>query len=370
MLPSSFIPLAIPDLRGNEQAYLAQCVTDNWVSSAGPFVTEFETRMADATGRRYGVALVNGTAALQLSITALDIGPGDRVVIPDWTFAATANAVHHAGATPVFVDVSRESWCLDPALTEQAIKEYAPKAVVCVHAAGHPADMNALTDVCRRHGVVLLEDAAGAIGSEYRGKPVGGFGHCAAFSFNGNKLVTAGGGGMVVTDDEVAARRIRHLSTQARPGADYIHDAIGNNLRMTNLNAALGVAQIERLAEMVTDKRGVAARYDAAFAAVNDVMPMPRCDWAATNCWMYCVELPREEMARNLIAYLYDRRIQARMFWMALSRQTPYAKSPVLRSGVADSLSGTVVSLPCSSQLTEAEQHRVIEAVLSWRREN
>lgn len=363
------IPLAIPDLRGNESAYLARCVQDNWVSSAGPFVTECEKQIAALAGRAHAVASVNGTTALQLALSAAGVKPGDHVVVPDWTFAATANAAHHAGATPIFADVTEESWSLDPTMLEAILRDPPGRigAVVVVHALGHPADIDPLAALCRTAGVPLIEDAAGAIGARYKRRPVGSLGDLAIFSFNGNKTITAGGGGMVVTDDEEQAKRLRAISAQARSGTEYRYDAIGFNYRMTNLNAAVLLAQIERLEEMVAAKKRIAAVYDAAFATSTGFIPMPRTTWADSGCWLYSIRLANEESAKSLVVHLGERDIEARVFWRTLSNQPPYSHCPRKLSGIAAGLSGTVVSLPCSTNLTDEEQNRVIDAVLSWR---
>lgn len=361
------IPLAIPDLRGNETAYLGRCVADNWVSSAGPQVAKLEERMAALAGRTQGVATVNGAAALHLALVAAGVGPGDRVVVPDWTFAATANTVLMAGATPVFVDVTAESWTLDPELLWQAIAESEPAAVLPVHALGHPADMDPIVNACREKGIAVIEDAAGAIGAAYCGRPVGSLGDAAIFSFNGNKTVTAGGGGALVTDRADWATRARALATQARDGAAYRYLEPGFNYRMPNVNAALGLAQLERLDEMVAAKRAIAARYDAALSGRDDLAPMPRCVWAETSCWLYSVRCADRMAAADLIDQLDRAAADARLFWEALSDQPPYADFPAHRTGVAAALSGTVVSLPCSSQLSEADQARVIAALDGWR---
>jgi dTDP-4-amino-4,6-dideoxygalactose transaminase len=363
------IPLAVPDLRGNEAKYLAQCVADNWVSSVGPFVTEMERRMATLAGRRHAVATVNGTAALHLALLALGVGRGDLVAVPDWTFAATANAVVHAGATPLFIDVTRTSWTLDPELLDRALAQYGGrvKAVVAVHALGHPADMDAVLEVAGRHNVPVLEDAAGAIGASYKTRPVGAFGAAAIFSFNGNKVATAGGGGMIVTDDESVAHAARHLSTQARPGAAYVHDAVGFNYRMTNLNAAVGLAQLERLDDMVAAKRRIANRYAAAIGGRDDMSFMPRQSWAESSAWLSSVLVARADDAAALVDHLARHSIEARVFWRALSAQAPYRDFPSRLSSVAESLSGRVVSLPCSSALAERDLARVLEALADWR---
>ncbi|QUS39125.1 aminotransferase class I/II-fold pyridoxal phosphate-dependent enzyme [Tardiphaga alba] len=368
MTPLSRIPLAIPDLRGREAELLVKCVTDNWVSSAGPEVTAFEAGIAALTGRCHAIAVVNGTAALHLALLASEIKPGDRVVVPDWTFAASANAVAHAGATPIFVDVTEVDWALDPILLSKALAaDRTIRAVIAVDPVGHAADLDSIHSICRQYDVVLVEDAAGAIGGTYKGKPCGALGDVSAFSFNGNKTLTAGGGGMVLTDDAHIAQIVRHRSTQARPGADYIHDAVGYNYRMTNLNAAVGLAQLERLGEMVSAKRAIAARYDAAFAGRTDIKPMPRPDHSESSCWLYSVRVEHEDAARTLVRTLQEHNAEARIFWRSLSQQAPWQGAPRYLNGVAEALSGTVVSLPCSSSLSENDQDRVIAAIDVWR---
>lgn len=363
------IPIAVPDLRGNEAAYLARCVEDNWVSSAGPFVSEMERRIAEISGAAHGVATINGTAGLHLALLAAGIGPGDRVLVPDWTFGASANAVFHAGAEPFFADITRESWTLDPDVTERLLQhsENRIRAVIAVHALGHPAKLEALSAACRDAGVVLIEDAAGALGACYCGRPVGGFGDFAVFSFNGNKTVTAGGGGMVVTGDSQAAERMRRLSAQARLAPAYSHDEIAFNYRMTNLNAAVGLAQLERLNEMLAAKRALAAEYDQALAGRADLTPMPRQDWAESSNWLYAVLCPATAEASALVAHLAVRAIDSSIFWLSLSEQAPYANCPRQLSGVSRDISGRVVVLPSSSSLSSGDQARVVAALFEWR---
>ncbi len=364
------IPLAEPDLRGREAEYLAACVRDNWVSSAGPFVVEFEQKISALTGQTHAVATVNGTTALQLALIAAGVKAGDFVIVPDWTFAATCNAVYHAGATPIFVDITAESWTLDPTLVEQALQEIDDRtisAVVAVDALGHPAQFDELSVVCERHGAKLIEDAAGAIGARYKGRPAGGLADISTFSFNGNKTLTAGGGGMVMTGNAEVARLTRHLSTQARCSEDYSHDAIGFNYRMTNVSAAIGLGQLERLDEMVARKREIAANYDALIGDWTDLEPMPRAEWADHNCWLYSVLCRDDSGALSLGAHMKECGIEARGFWRSLSAQKPYADAPNYLATVSRDLTGRVVSLPCSSSLTEIDQSRVLDALAGWR---
>ncbi|MBH61767.1 MAG: pyridoxal-5'-phosphate-dependent protein [Alphaproteobacteria bacterium] len=366
MKDSRPIPLAVPDLRGRELEYLQRCVHDNWVSSAGPFVTELEEAVARNAGRCHGVAVVNGTAALHLALLAAGVRPGDFVIVPDWTFAASANAVYHCGAIPYFVDIATDSWTLDPGMLADVLKRSKEPiaAVLAVDTLGHPADYDALAQAAGT--VPIVSDAAGSIGAFYKGQPTGAFGACATLSFNGNKTVTAGGGGMVLIDDDEVAQRIRHLSTQARVGADYLHDERGFNYRMTNVNAAIGLAQLERLSELVEAKQTIARRYDDFVATCPHMEAMPRLPWAESSCWLYSVAVTNAETAAGLLRYLNDRGVGARSFWRSLSAQGPYSDSPAALTGVSRQLSGRVVSLPCSTDLAVSDQYRIIDLLSAW----
>lgn len=361
------IPLQIPDLRGREADYLAECVETNWVSSAGPFVTRLEDAVASLAGRRNAVAVVNGTAALHLSLVGLGIGEGDRVIVPDWTFAATANAVIHAGAVPVFVDVCESDWMIDPGIVEVAIEKHDARGVIAVDTLGACADFDQLAGLCRSADIKLVEDAACSIGATRGGLAAGSFGDCATFSFNGNKTVTAGGGGAIVTDNDDLAESFRHLSTQARVGDRYSHDAAGWNYRMTNLNAAVGVAQLERLNDMMQRKRQIAAVYDRVIEGREDLRVMPRPLDCCYNIWLYSVLCASREDAQKLVAHLANAQIEARLFWESLSYQAPYREYPNILKGVSRSLSGRVVSLPSSSNLDDASMDRIKETLASWR---
>ena len=370
----SRIPLSEPLLTGNVQRYLDECVTTNFVSSVGPFVERFEREFAAFVGARFAVACSSGTAALHVALRLLDLQPGDEVLVPTLTFIASVNPIAYERATPVLVDSELASWNLDPALVVDYIERAAragrklPRAIEVVHLLGHPAQLDAIVDVCAAHGIAVIEDAAEALGASYRtgryaGKQVGTIGRLGCFSFNGNKIITTGGGGMITTDDPELARRAKHLTTQARlPGLAYRHDEIGFNYRLTNLAAAVGVAQLEQLPAFMARKLEIAARYDAAFAGRAEVQVPPRAAWAVPTCWLYS---PRVGGARDAwIAALAAEQIEARPIWTPVHQMPMYRDAPRLGGAIADRLAAEALSLPCSVGLTAEQQERVI-AVLA-----
>ncbi len=364
------IELAVPDLRGREGEYLQACITDNWVSSAGPFVSDFEATVAARCGRGHGIACVNGTAALHVGLLALGVKPGDHVIVPDWTFAASVNAVVHAGAIPIFADVSESDWCLDADSVDAAMRQYGDRvrAIVVVDSIGKAASPALFSTLKQRYGIPILEDAAGAIGAHRDGALAGGLGTAAVISFNGNKTVTAGGGGMVLCDDADVAQRVRHLTTQARSGQDYRHDAVGFNYRLTNVNAAIGLAQMERMDEMVAAKRAIADGYRAALEQRDDIRFMPYdSDGSVDSGWLSCIRVADEPAMRDLVRHLNERRIAARPFWCSLSAQSPYADYPRMDVPVSRFLTDRVLTLPSSSHLTAEQQSTVLQALADWR---
>ncbi len=372
------IPLAEPLIGGNAAAYLDACLTSNFVSSVGPFVVRFEEAFAAAVGSRHAVACASGTAAIHLALLVLDVGPGDEVLVPSLTFVASANPIRYVGATPVFVDSEADTYNGDPDLIVEELDRRArvgarqPAAIEIVHLVGHPARLAPVLEAAQRHGVPVIEDASEALGASYRGGPhdgqaVGSIGRIGCYSFNGNKLITTGGGGMLVTDDEALARRARHLSTQARlPGRAYDHDEVGFNYRLSNIAAALGLAQLETMPELLAGRRANAARYDAAIADWPDLRRAPRASWAEPSFWLYTAQLDPERTSvtrDGLIDALGADGIEARPIWTPLHRTKLYAGAPMLGGTVADGIVATAVSLPSSSGLGEAGAARVIAAL-------
>jgi dTDP-4-amino-4,6-dideoxygalactose transaminase len=374
------IALAEPTIGGNAQRYLDECLRSNFVSSIGPFVTRFEEVFAASVGARYAVACASGTAAIHLALLVLDVGPGDEVLVPTLTFVASANPVRYAGATPVFVDAEARTYNLDPALVVEELERRAragirqPAAIEVVHLLGHPADMAPVLEAAARHGIPVVEDASEALGAAYlagplTGRQVGTIGRVGCFSFNGNKLITTGSGGMLVTDDEALAKRARHLSTQARlPGLAYDHDEVGFNYRLSNVSAALGLAQLEQLDTLLAGRRANAADYDAAIRDLPALVPAPRAAWADSSFWLYTAALasPAGGRTRDEVLIALDHEgIDARPIWRPLHQTRLWHDAERIGGGVADDIFERAFCLPSTSSLDDASRRRVVAALVA-----
>jgi perosamine synthetase len=371
-LTRRIIPVSDPKLDGNELRYLTQCIQSNWISSAGRFVREFEEAFAAAVGCRFGVACANGTTALHLALATLGIGEGDEVVIPTFTMIATPNAVRYTGATPALVDAERETWNLDVGRLEAAISPRT-RGIVLVHTYGHPVDMDPLLELCERRGPWVVEDAAEAHGARYKGRPAGSLGRAASFSFYANKIVTTGEGGMVTTNDLEIARLARRLRDHAFSDERHFwHKHLGFNYRMTNLQAAVGLAQTERLEEFVEIHRANALRYARRLARLPGLtLPVER-PWARNVYWMFGVVvedafgITRDELRRRLAR----RGIETRTFFIPIHLQPIYYKAfKGQRFPVAEELCQRGLYLPSGATLTEAEVSYVCDAVAEAREE-
>lgn len=283
-----FIPVNEPLLDGNEKKYLAECIDTGWISSEGPFVKKLEDGIAALSGRKHGIAVCNGSAALDAAVCALGIGPGDEVILPAFTIISCAAAIVRLGAAPVVVDSDPHTWCMDVTKVEAAITPRT-RAVMAVHMYGLPVDMDPLLEICRRRNLFLIEDAAEAHGLLYKGRPCGGFGDISTFSFYPNKHITTGEGGMIVTNDDALAekcRSLRNLCFQAQ--RRFVHEELGWNLRMSNLQAAVGVAQMERLPEFTRRKQEMGRRYTELFSGTRGFqLPLPRTEYAENIYWVY-----------------------------------------------------------------------------------
>ena len=364
-----------PLFDGNEKRYLAECIDSGFVSSVGQFVTAFEESVRDFVGAGHAVAIVNGTAALHLALLAVGVRPGDEVLVPAMSFVATANAVSHAGAIAHFVDVDEATWGIDPVALRAHMSKIGQikegrlynqetsrpiTAVVPMHALGHPVAMAPLLSVAEEFGLVVVEDAAESLGSWVGNRHTGLFGRLGVFSFNGNKTITTGGGGVVVTDDEALAQRLKHLSTTARVPHpfEFDHDAVGYNYRMPNINAALGLAQMEQLPGLIAGQRSLFELYSAAFADSPYGEVRQESDGTRSNYWLQAISLPQgvKESKDELISGCVHAGVSVRPLWKPLNRLTPYASRPSAATPVTEDLHSKVICLPSSVFLTKAER--------------
>lgn len=361
-----------PVFAGNEKKYLAECIDSGFVSSVGAFVTAFEESVRDFVQVQYAVAIVNGTAALHLALLAVGVRPGDEVIVPAMSFVATANAVSHAGAIAHFVDIDEGTWGIDPVAlrvylaTVGQIKDgrlhnaetgRPIRAVVPMHAFGHPVAIKELLVVAEEFGLVVVEDAAESLGSFVGERHTGLFGSLGVFSLNGNKTITTGGGGVIVTDDEALAKTLKHLSTTARiPHAyEFDHDVVGYNYRMPNINAALGLAQMEQLPGLVSLQRQLFVRYEEAFAGGHFGLIHQEPQGTTSNYWLQAISLS-DDMApqkNRLIEACVEAGIGVRPLWKPLNALAPYAFHPSARTPVTENLYDRVICLPSSAILAD-----------------
>lgn len=362
-----------PLFAGNEKKYLADCVDSGFVSSVGAFVTAFEESVRDFVGAQHAVAIVNGTAALHLALVAVGVRPGDEVIVPAMSFVATANAVSHAGATAHFVDVDEATWGIDPVALRAHLAEVGLMkdgrlhnketgrpitALVPMHALGHPVAIALLISVAEEFGLVVVEDAAESLGSFVGDRHTGLFGRLGVFSFNGNKTITTGGGGVIVTDNEALAKKLKHLSTTARVPHPYEfdHDAVGYNYRMPNINAALGLAQMEQLPRLIAGQRDLFGRYSKAFAGSPFGEVRQELAGTKSNYWLQAISLIGGGKGKKdqLIKGCVDAGVSVRPLWKPLNKLTPYSSHPSASTPVTEGLYNRVICLPSSAFLASA----------------
>jgi perosamine synthetase len=380
--PPGFIPLSVPEIRGNEWKYVRACLDTGWVSSAGAFVDQFEQQMAEYIGAKHAVATVNGTAALHVALLVAGVQPEDEVLVSTLTFIAPVNAIRYVGAWPVFIDAEPEYGQMDVAalgefLTHQCLWKSGHlwnrlsgrrvKAVLPVHVLGHPVDLDPLLDLARRYNLLVIEDASESLGATYKGRKVGQLGDAGCFSFNGNKVMTTGGGGMILTHHEAWAAKARYLTAQAKDDpVEYIHREIGYNYRLTNVQAALGCAQLEQIDSFLNAKRQIAQRYSQALATLPGLALMRQAPRAESSFWLYTIRIDAAQYgadSRQLLKSLADARIQARPLWQPIHLSPAYAKLPPSRCPVAERIYREALSLPSSVGLQPEQQQRVIDAL-------
>lgn len=360
------IPVAAPSLIGNEKEYVNDCMESGWISSAGKYIELFEACFAEFCGVKHGVACCNGTVALHLALVALGVEAGDEVIVPTLTFVATANAVTYCGATPVFVDSEPETWNLNPASIESKITSRT-KGIIAVHLYGHPAKMDELKEIARRHKLFLLEDAAEAHGAIYKGQTVGSIGEAAAFSFYANKIITTGEGGMVVTDDDALAERLRLLRGQGMDAnRRYWFPVVGYNYRMMNPAAAIGLAQLEKIDEQIEARARIAALYKENLRKIDGLSWQDEQSWARNVYWMFNVILEPDKWATRdeIMKMLDERGIETRPVFYPTHTFPPYENSArANKFPVAERLAQNGISLPTWTGLKVADIKYICSAL-------
>jgi Predicted pyridoxal phosphate-dependent enzyme apparently involved in regulation of cell wall biogenesis len=371
---SDFTALHEPMFNGNEWAYVKGCLDSGWVSSVGRFVERFEQQLAEYSGLKYAVAAVNGTAALHICLCLADISVNDEVLVPALTFIATANAVSYCGAIPHLIDSEETTLGVDPGKLDKYLDEISERrpegcinlktgrlirAVIAMHAFGHPVDMEPLAETCRKHGLILIEDGAESLGSQYKGKHMGNWGLVSSLSFNGNKIVTTGGGGAILTNHQILAQLARHLTTQAKMPHPwgFNHDMVGYNYRMPNINAALGCAQLEQITDFIARKRTLADRYQKALKDIEGVKMFREAFWAHSNYWLNVLLIDDEycHQRDQLLALTASQGIMTRPCWTLMHKQPMYSNCPHMDLTVAESLERRIVNLPSSAVLADSD---------------
>jgi perosamine synthetase len=337
---------------GNEMKYVADCIESTWVSSRGEYIAKFEASFAQFTGAAYATSVNNGTTALHLALLAAGIEAGDEVIVPAFTYVATANAVSYMNAVPVFADALPDTWQVDPAEIERKISPKT-RAVMVVHLYGAPCPMDEILAICRRHNLLLIEDCAEAIGTYYKGKHAGTFGDIAAFSFFGNKTITTGEGGMVITNRKDLYENAAHLKNQAVTSKVYWHDVIGYNYRMTNICAAIGLAQTERIGEILENKKRVADAYREAFSGSAVEFHREEAD-TVHSYWMCSILLKDADLKERLALHLKDEGIDTRPLFYPCHHLPMYSR-PGEHYPVSDNLSSRGLNLPSYPELSLAD---------------
>jgi len=362
-----FLPLHEPSFNGNERCYVEECIESTFVSSVGKFVDKFEEQLAEYTGVKRAVAIVNGTAALHIALKLAGIRNGDEVFTPALCFVATANAISYLGAIPHFVDSEERTLGLDPVKLDSYLQEIAEwkngdcfnkftgrpiRAVVPMHTFGHPVDLDSLLEVCDTYKLIMIEDTAESLGSFYKDKHTGNWGRCSILSFNGNKTITTGGGGAILTNNDKLGNHAKHLTTTAKVPHkwEYTHDQIGYNYRLPNINAALGCAQLEQLARFVEKKRTLAKRYEEAFSGIEGVRFFIEPDFARSNYWLNVLLLERGDFdKRDKILELTNANgIMTRPAWTLMHKLAMFKDCPRMDLSTAEDIEARLINIPSS----------------------
>lgn len=379
-MSDKYIPLSVPNLKGNELKYVSDAIQTEWVSTAGPYVNEFEEAIARYVKAVGAVSCQNGTSGLHISLLLMGVSAGDAVIVPTLTFIAAVNPVKYIGASPIFMDCD-DSMCMDPFKLQKFCEEECDfinnqlvekktgkhiKAIVVVHVFGNMADMVSIMEIAYKYNLKVVEDATEALGTYYlegiyEGKYAGTIGDIGVYSFNGNKIITTGGGGMIVSDNEEYLIRAKHLTTQAKSDElNFYHDEVGYNYRMTNIQAALGLAQLEQIENFIKIKETNYLVYQAAFEGVDGINLLDVRSGVRSNRWFYALEFENAEGRRDdIIQYLAEQKIQSRPIWGLISEQKPYCQDRKYNIEKAFFYWNRIVNIPCSTNLTGEEAKEV-----------
>ncbi|MBI3034057.1 DegT/DnrJ/EryC1/StrS family aminotransferase [Candidatus Woesearchaeota archaeon] len=368
------IPVCEPTLQGNEKKYVDKCVETNWISSSGTFIEEFEKRFSKFCGVKYGVSCSNGTVALHLALASIGIGKGDEVIVPTFSIIAVSNAVLYTGAIPVFVDSEMKTWNMNPDMIEEKITEKT-KAIISMHTYGCPVDMDRIRKIADKHNLKIVEDAAEAHGATYKDRMAGSLGDVACFSFYANKIITTGEGGMVVTNDEKIADKARLLRNHAFTKPRFVHYEVGFNYRMTNIQAAIGVAQMERAGELLKGRRSNAPRYENELKGVDGITLPPECPYGTNVYWMYGILIDKDKFGMGkdeVMKELEQQGIETRSFFFPMHLQPVYKKNQAINCGgeypVSEKLYAQGLYLPSSSHLTNEQIKKIGIALKSLKK--
>ena len=366
------IPLSVPYLDGNEWEYIKECLDTNWVSSAGKYVDKFENNLAEYVDVDNAVATVNGTAAIHTALEVLGVSKGDKVLVPSLTFIASVNPIKYTGAEPIFVDSEKNTYNMDPEKLLKKIKQLVdngekPKAVIVVHLFGQPAKINEIVKICQEYDIYIIEDATESLGSKYNGEMTGSFGDISCFSFNGNKLITTGGGGMLVTDNDELAKNARYLTTQAKDDpVQFIHNEIGYNYRLTNIQAAMGVAQLEQIDDFIEKKREIASFYYNNLNDIKGVTVTKETKDSYSNYWLPTILVDKDEFGMDsklLYKNLREEGIMVRPFFKPIHHMPMYSHKE-FEGEVVDKLWEKGICLPGSVNLQKDEMNYIVNKII------
>jgi perosamine synthetase len=374
------IPLSVPNISGNEWTYIKECLDTSWVSSVGSYVDKFEQSLCDFTGAKHAVSTVNGSAALHISMLLAGVEQNDYVIVPNITFIASVNTITYLKASPILMDVDKDTWQMDLDLLEEFLSTKAVikdnscihketnrviRCVMPVHVLGNMCNMKRLMQIANTFMIKVVEDATESLGSYYNNQHSGTFGLFGCISFNGNKIITTGGGGMILTNDEKLAKRAKHFTTQAKSDSfEYIHDEIGYNYRLVNILAAMGVAQMEQLPKFLIRKEEVYNLYINSFNAINGFKEQIITDGVKQNNWLQTFVFPD---SKDLMKKLTDEKIQVRPFWVPMNQLQMFNKEIYVSiNDIAGSIYNKCVSIPCSTGITNQEVEKVISSILGF----